>query len=246
MELRDKKGLTEAAYLAAYAQKNYPKPAATADIAVFGRAGEGLRLLLVRRGGHPYLGRWALPGGFANADEPLEATAARELAEETGLQGLGLALVGVFSAPGRDPRGWVVSAAYASLVPPTRMPALLQATQAGDDAAAAAWFTVQVETSKAAEIPVQGVDHAAPPSDGQPDAAPSDAAPSVDGSAQPSADGRVWLQGPDGARLGIPYALGSRPGLTGPQPVYTALGPNDLAFDHGQIILCALQALGAL
>lgn len=221
MELRDKKGLTEAAYLAAYAQKNYPKPAATADIAVFGRVGEGLRLLLVRRGGHPYLGRWALPGGFANADEPLEATAARELAEETGLQGLGLALVGVFSAPGRDPRGWVVSAAYASLVPPTQMPSLLQATQAGDDAAAAAWFTVQVETPKAA-----------------------DGAGPTKASAQ--TDGRVWLQGPDGARLCIPYARGSRPGLTGPQPVYTALGPNDFAFDHGQIILCALQALGAL
>ena len=136
-ELRDKRGLTEAEAIARYRSRNYPKPALTADILVFRREGTGLKLLLIRRGGHPYLGKLALPGGFANENEPVEATAARELFEETGVEGLQLQLVGIFSAPGRDPRGWVVSAAYLSVVG-EEMPAV----RAGDDAAAALWYEV--------------------------------------------------------------------------------------------------------
>lgn len=135
-ELRDKRGMTEAEAIAAYRKKNYPKPALTADICVFARAGAGWRLLLIRRGGHPYLGCWALPGGFADEGETIERTAARELREETGLEGLPLRLVGVYSAPGRDPRGWTVSASYG-----VRVDAALRAV-AADDAAEAGWFDV--------------------------------------------------------------------------------------------------------
>ena len=132
--LRDRNGLTEAEAIAEYRKKNYPKPALTADIAVFARHGTGWRLLLIQRGGHPYLGCWALPGGFADEGETIERTAARELEEETGLTGLDMALVGIYSAPGRDPRGWTVSAAYAVNVEDQ-----LNAV-AGDDAAWAQWF----------------------------------------------------------------------------------------------------------
>ena len=113
-ELRDRRGLTEAEAIARYRAKNYPKPALTADIAIFAGTGKRCRLLLIRRGGHPFLGCWALPGGFADEGETIERTAARELEEETGISGLELRLVGVYSAPGRDPRGWTVSAAYAA------------------------------------------------------------------------------------------------------------------------------------
>ncbi len=137
-ELRDKRGMTEAEAIAAYRKKNYPKPALTADICIFARAGAGWKLLLIRRGGHPYLGCWALPGGFADEGERIESTAARELQEETGLSGLALRLVGIYSAPGRDPRGWTVSAAYG-----TRVEARLDAV-ADDDAAEAGWFDVRL------------------------------------------------------------------------------------------------------
>lgn len=135
-ELLDRRGLTEAEAIAAYRKKNYPRPALTADVCVFARSGEGWKLLLIRRGRHPYLGCWALPGGFAESGETIEATAARELQEETGLAGLALRLVGVYSAPGRDPRGWTASAAYG-----TRVEARLDAV-ADDDAAEAGWFDV--------------------------------------------------------------------------------------------------------
>lgn len=136
-ELRDSKGLTEAEAIARYQAKNYPKPALTADILVFTYLEEKLHVLLVKRGGHPFMGRLALPGGFANKNEPVEETAARELEEETGVSGLELELVGIFSAPGRDPRGWTVSAAYMSVVNAENLQ-----VQAGDDAAEAAWFEV--------------------------------------------------------------------------------------------------------
>lgn len=134
-ELRDKRGLTEAEAIERYRQRNYPKPALTADIAVFARQRGGLKLLLIRRGGHPFLGCWALPGGFADQGETIEQTAARELEEETHIEGLPLTLVGIYSAPGRDPRGWTVSAAYAAVVDGD----LLRAT-ADDDAAEVRWF----------------------------------------------------------------------------------------------------------
>ena len=137
-EIRDKNGLTEAEAIAVHRTKNYPKPALTADIAVFANAENGVKLLMIKRGGHPFLGCWALPGGFADEGETIEQTAARELEEETGLKGLPLKLIGVYSTPGRDPRGWTVSAAYAVLLPE----GIPEAT-AGDDAADARWIDVR-------------------------------------------------------------------------------------------------------
>ena len=133
-ERLDGRGRKEAEAIAEYQKRNYPKPALTADICVFAGAGEGRKVLLIRRGGHPYLGCWALPGGFAEATEAIEGTARRELEEETGLAGLNMRLVGVYSAPGRDPRGWTVSVAFAAdLAAPLR-------ARAGDDAREAGWF----------------------------------------------------------------------------------------------------------
>ncbi|MBR3974191.1 MAG: NUDIX hydrolase [Oscillospiraceae bacterium] len=137
-ERRDARGLTEAEAIARYRSRNYPKPALTADIVVLAKQQDELYVLLVKRGGHPYIGQLALPGGFANENEPVEQTAARELEEETGVSGIPMELVGIFSRPGRDPRGWVVSAAFAALADSEKLN-----VQAGDDAASAGWYRIE-------------------------------------------------------------------------------------------------------
>ena len=140
MELRDQKGLTEREFLEQYKTKNYPRPYLTADVIFVDTAAESV--LLIRRKGHPFLGHYALPGGFACADETMEQTAHRELQEETHAAVERLIPVGLYSTPGRDPRGWVVSQAYLAL---TQAPPQVQA---GDDAAEAAWFRVSQEDGK--------------------------------------------------------------------------------------------------
>lgn len=144
-QLRDKNGLTEEEFLARYTPKKYPQPSLTADICVFRRNGEGTQLLLVQRGGHPYLGCWATPGGFANPNETADQCATRELAEETGAQGLDLEPLRLYSTPGRDPRGWTVSYAFVAL---DRRGVTVHA---GDDAARAVWFDVTARSEGARE-----------------------------------------------------------------------------------------------
>jgi 8-oxo-dGTP diphosphatase len=86
------------------------------------------RLLLIRRRNPPFEGQYALPGGFVDYGETTEQAAARELCEETGLRAVHLSLIGVYSNPGRDPRGHTISIAYLGTVDQDR-------PIAGDDAA---------------------------------------------------------------------------------------------------------------
>ena len=46
---------------------------------------DGERILLIRRAVEPGMGKWSLPSGFIEWDEPPEVAAVRECAEETGL-----------------------------------------------------------------------------------------------------------------------------------------------------------------
>ena len=81
----------------------YPRPMLTADCIVT----RGDEVLLIRRGNEPFRDCWAFPGGFMEMDETIEHCAVRELMEETGIAVAesDLRLVGIFSAPKRDPRG---------------------------------------------------------------------------------------------------------------------------------------------
>jgi 8-oxo-dGTP diphosphatase len=88
--------------------------------AVVGRTDDG-RYLLIRRGDS---GEWALPGGTLEWGETLISAIEREVAEETGVVKLTLGrLVGVYSAPFRDPRFHAVTVVVeARIEPPTRPP----------------------------------------------------------------------------------------------------------------------------
>jgi len=69
-------------------------------------------VLLIKRKNEPFKGRWALPGGFVEYGERVEDSVIREIFEETGLRTRVNKLVGVYSNPGRDPRGHVVSIVF--------------------------------------------------------------------------------------------------------------------------------------
>ncbi|MBR1835480.1 MAG: NUDIX hydrolase [Bacteroidales bacterium] len=125
----------------------YPRPMLTADCVVFGvRKDGGHALLLVERGNDPFKGMWALPGGFMEMDETLEACARRELEEETGCAVQGpMEEVGSFSAVDRDPRGRTVTVAFMTEVEETPV-------AGGDDARQARWFPLD-------QLPPLAFDH---------------------------------------------------------------------------------------
>lgn len=148
MELLDKDGLTEREFLEQYRAGDYERPSVAADMVIFTVTdaeadsyrklpNKELRILLIRRGGHPFLGSWALPGGFVLPTETTDQAAVRELREETGVEDVYLEQLYTFSDIGRDPRTWVMSCSYMALINSDKLE-----LKAGDDAADAAWFQV--------------------------------------------------------------------------------------------------------
>ena len=113
----------------------YPRPALTADVVVITKE-ETPRVLLIERGGEPFKGSWAFPGGFMEMNETTEQCAMRELQEETGLDLTTLHQIGAYSKVDRDPRGRTITVAYLAIVDTA-----IDAT-AKDDAAKAEWFPI--------------------------------------------------------------------------------------------------------
>jgi 8-oxo-dGTP diphosphatase len=127
----------EQEFLASYDPRRFPPVGLTVDIVIFTIRAAELCVLLIRRGKHPARGRWALPGGFVGVAEELDAAAARELREETGVAaGVHLEQLRTYGSPDRDPRMRIVSVAYLALVadPP--------APRAGTDAAEARLWSI--------------------------------------------------------------------------------------------------------
>lgn len=128
-------------------QYEYPHPAVTTDIVIFTVRDKQLKLLLIMRGGDPFKGKWALPGGFVQLDEDLETGARRELEEETGVSGVYLEQLYTYGAVDRDPRERVITVAYSALIASDKI-----VLQAATDAEAVGWFSMD-------ELPELAFDH---------------------------------------------------------------------------------------
>ncbi len=141
-------------FLQHYRLEDYPRPSVTTDIAVFGlhqeiipgyrrEPGKKLCILLIRRGMPPFKDCWALPGGFLRPSETVELCAGRELKEETNAEVRLLRHIGIFSQPGRDPRGWIISNAFLSVLSEEKLASM--EIQGADDAACAKWFDLEFQ-----------------------------------------------------------------------------------------------------
>ncbi len=125
----------------------YPHPAVTVDVVIFTIRNDDLKVLLIKRALEPFVGRWALPGGFVDIDESLVDAAKRELREETGVTAAYLEQLYTFGAPKRDPRERVISVAYYALMPSDALE-----IKAASDAEGVGWFGID-------ELPELAFDH---------------------------------------------------------------------------------------
>lgn len=146
--LRDRNGRTEQEFLRYYDAGIYERPSVTVDMLIFTvfdkeqgnyrkLPEKSLQLLLIKRGEHPYLGQWALPGGFVSMHESIEEAAQRELKSEANVENLYMEQLFTWGEVGRDPRTRVISASYMALADRTALD-----VKAGDDADDACWFEV--------------------------------------------------------------------------------------------------------
>ncbi|MFG2832280.1 NUDIX domain-containing protein [Streptomyces sp. NPDC048434] len=217
------RGKGDSAFLAAYDPREFPAIAVTVDVVALTLRAGALHLLLVERGGRPFQGSWALPGGFVQAGrESLDAAAARELAEETGLDATQLERVhleqlGSYGDPGRDPRMPVVTVAYLAFAPD------LPDARGGGDASSAAWVPVAaLDLGGRAEA--QDPERVTPQTFVEPDAA------------RPRPSGQGPGHGIDGGGS-VPRPVSDAAAERAPVPQ----APLPLAFDHAEIVADGLD-----
>lgn len=143
--------MSEQEFLASYKASDYPRPSMAVDMVVFTivdvpednyrkLSKKELRVLLIKRGGHPFKGQWALPGGFVQPNETVGQAARRELIEETGVDAEHLEQLFTFSTPNRDPRTWVISTSHLALIESGQL-----TLKAESDAEEAKWFSIALE-----------------------------------------------------------------------------------------------------
>lgn len=124
----------------------YPRLAMTVDALVLAGKINPKKVLLIQRKFDPFMGFWALPGGFVGMDETLKAACSRELFEETGLKNIPLKQFYTFDAIARDPRHRTVTTVFYGEVDD------VLTVHGGDDASEAKWFEIS-------DLPEVAFDH---------------------------------------------------------------------------------------
>lgn len=156
--IKNKQGLTEEEFLQHYDAGIYKNPSVTVDMLIFTvmneekenyrrLPGKTLKILLIRRGDHPCIGQWALPGGFVAIDESLDEAALRALKIETNIDDIYMEQLYTWGEVNRDVRTRVISSSYMALVDSASLE-----IKAGQDAADARWFTVNYSLLEETEV----------------------------------------------------------------------------------------------
>lgn len=151
LNLLNNEGVNEIEFLKNYKPGDYARPSVTVDMLLFTvqeKASDNikkvpdkeLKVLLIKRKNHPYICRWAIPGGFVDINESLDEAARRELKEETNIDNVYTEQLGTYGDVKRDPRMRVISVANIALVSSENLKPC-----AGDDAEDVAWFTIKKE-----------------------------------------------------------------------------------------------------
>ena len=148
INVRDKNGLTEEEFIKSYNPAIYERPSVTNDIIIFTTEDKkeenirkvprkGMQVLLIKRKEHPFIEKWAIPGGFVRMNESLQEGAERELKEETGIDKVYFEQLYTFGEINRDPRTRVISVANVALISKNNVKPI-----AGDDAKEVKWFWI--------------------------------------------------------------------------------------------------------
>ncbi|MVB10181.1 NUDIX domain protein [Caprobacter fermentans] len=149
--LRNEDGLTEQEFLRQYDVTRYQRPSVSVDLLLFTVVNgpkfnyrklpeKEVKVLMVKRGNHPFIGQWALPGGFMSVNESLDDAAYRELKEEVNVSDIYMEQLYTWGNVDRDPRTRVISCSYMSLVDSSQLQ-----IKAGGGAWDARWFTLGYE-----------------------------------------------------------------------------------------------------
>ncbi|MCM0647296.1 NUDIX hydrolase [Clostridium swellfunianum] len=158
---KNKQGLTEEEFLEKYDADVFKKPSFTVDMLIFTVTDEekenyrrlpekSLKILLVKRGNHPYIGKWALPGGFISVDESLDEAAARVLKTETNIDDIYMEQLYTWGEVGRDLRTRVISSSYMALVDSNNLN-----VKVGSDEEDARWFNVKYNLLEEKKVAVE-------------------------------------------------------------------------------------------
>jgi 8-oxo-dGTP diphosphatase len=113
------KTVDKAQYAVPYYEISYDKFfqfGVSVDCVVFGYHDSKLKVLLIKRGAHPFKGYWALPGDLVYPNENISVAAKRVLRDLTGINNLYMEQTRVYGQVDRHPAGRVITTGYFSLI----------------------------------------------------------------------------------------------------------------------------------